>query len=107
MGISQLNEKDTIKFINENKIPNILFVVDDSLEINKRNQLAERYEMLLDDLNVDEYRKDPTLLWNVIVAVSFVGFVGFMVLISYYGYDFVVKMQKFKQLEREVNRIKI
>jgi len=70
VGISELDEKNTEKFIKENKVPNISFIVDPNRAFNSKNDLDNRYEMLLNNTEIVEYRIDPTFSHNILIGVT-------------------------------------
>jgi hypothetical protein len=58
IGVSEMKEPDTIEFLKKNKIPNISFVLDSqNFSFNK----SDRFEMLIDNNKIIEFRKDPSI----------------------------------------------
>lgn len=65
VGISEMNESDTQQYLVEKKIPIVKFIIDEEKSINNRFKLNERYEMLVVNGQIEEYRKDPTNKENI------------------------------------------
>ena len=91
VGISELHEKDTIEFIKNNKISNISFLIDSKNSFNKTNFLDSRYEMILDNLSILEYRKDPSTLDLVIYSFFSLYFLIFFFLCLIFSYYVILK----------------
>jgi len=91
VGISELDEKDTIEFIKNQKISNISFLIDPRNSFNKTNFLDNRYEMILDNLCILEYRKDPTTLDLIIYCFFSLYFLIFFCLCIIFSYYVILK----------------
>lgn len=76
VGLSEMDEKNTEEFIHHSKVPDVWFLVDPNKSINNLNQLNDRYEILIDNMKIEEYRSDPNLVQNIILG-SIVGYMIF------------------------------
>jgi hypothetical protein len=60
VAISELNTQDALKFINEQKMTNICFIIDPEKDFNKKNDVDFRYEMVIEGENMISLKFDPT-----------------------------------------------
>ena len=70
VGLSELDENKTQEFIIKNRIPNVWYIIDSKDNFNSSNKLASRYEILIKNLKIVEYRSDPTFLQNLFIGFS-------------------------------------
>jgi hypothetical protein len=70
VGLSQLNDKKTEEYLSKSKIPDIWFIVDESNSINDQNKFENRYEVLIDNMQIASYKPDPNLSQNIVVGSS-------------------------------------
>lgn len=68
VGLSQMNENKTEEYVEKMRIPDVWFIVDESNFINNHNKFHERYEVLIDNMKIVEYRPDPTLAQNIYIG---------------------------------------
>ena len=54
LGISQINEKETLNFLITNQIKNMVILVDDEKEAQIAFERYYRFEMVLDNLQVKD-----------------------------------------------------
>ena len=106
VGISELNSQNTLKFINEQKITNISFIIDPELEFNKKNNLNLRYELVAENEKLIDIKFDPTgsslifeyssFVYYSIIALIICGF-GF-----YYNFIYCLHNYGFIQYYKEI-----
>lgn len=101
-----MGEIDTFKFIKENKIPNISFIIDEEMDIVKSNNLGERFELVIKDQQIIEYRQDPTMIRNVsiflsliMVSMIFLFLFGMNMIILNYTYS-LIQNNKVKEIAK-------
>jgi hypothetical protein len=71
IGITNMSEKEAEEYIKTNKIPReITYIIDNNNEFNKLNDLDMRYEIVLDNMVISEYRPDPNLLKNILLFIA-------------------------------------
>jgi hypothetical protein len=81
IALSELNEEKTIQFIKQNKTSGVSFIVDSSDNTLFFPKQGTRFEMLLENGIVTEYRKDPS------VAKLFMLYILLSVTIGVIGYS--------------------
>ena len=91
VGLSQMNEKKTEEFVVKSKVPDIWFLVDESNFINNHNKFDERYEVLIENLKILDYRPDPSLGQNIYLGIVFGYIMTIMLLIYFSGYAYILK----------------
>jgi hypothetical protein len=68
IGVSELEEKETIEFIKNTKIENVTFIQNNNFI--QENKLGKRFEMIVKDGEIIQYRKDPTITKIVLFFLS-------------------------------------
>jgi len=60
IGISELSPQATLKFVNEQKMTNIAFIIDPEKEFCYKNKINFRYEMIIEGDKLIDLKSDPT-----------------------------------------------
>lgn len=60
IGVSELTPQATLNFVNEQKMTNIAFIIDPEKDLNNKNNINFRYEMILEGDKLIELKFDPT-----------------------------------------------
>jgi hypothetical protein len=81
VGISQLSTKETEEFITKNKLSNVNFIIDEKDYIKSQNNFDLRYETIVKNLEIVEYRKDPTSTDLVIEGITTISLVVVFVIL--------------------------
>jgi len=61
IGISELNLMETMKFIEKQKITNISIIIDKEQHLIIKNNFHSRFEAIIENETLIEYKKDPNL----------------------------------------------
>jgi hypothetical protein len=104
IGISEMNLKETEDFVMKNRIPDVGFLIDDKNEFNRINKLHERYEMLISDLKIVEYRTDPSLKANILFGFITLYSGIFLFIFTLTAYLFI--LQQFTEKEEIKTNLK-
>ena len=81
IAISQLNEKESIHFLTNNKLKKISLLINEHQNVMNEYEKMNRFEMVLNNLQVVELRKDPTIFNLVIRSFGALGSSFFFIVI--------------------------
>lgn len=60
IGVSELSPQATLNFITEQKMTNISFIIDTEKDLNRKNNINFRYEMIIEGERLVDLKYDPT-----------------------------------------------
>lgn len=93
VGISELNVSSTMDFLNEQKMTNISFIIDPERELNKKNNLNFRYEIIIEGEKLIDLKVDPT---GKSLAFEYFAFIYFALICFFIcGYGFYYNVHSF------------
>jgi hypothetical protein len=88
VGISELDEKETINFLKSNKIENVTFIQNNN--IVEENKLSKRFEVVVKNGEIVEYRKDPSYLKLMVFFLSISSILAIVGMSSQHVYLFLL-----------------
>jgi hypothetical protein len=83
IAISQLNEQESINFLTSNKLKGISLLISDQPNVRKEYEQLKRFEMVMNNLQVCEFRKDPTVISLVLRSGMFLGSTFFFIIMFF------------------------
>jgi hypothetical protein len=60
IGVSELGAQATLNFVMEQKMTNISFIIDPEKDLNTKNNINFRYEMIIEGDKLKDLKYDPT-----------------------------------------------
>jgi len=96
LGVSELDQNETLEFIKENNVAGINFIIDPNNEIKMKNVANERFEMILNNLEVDcnlilkisVYKEDPSVQGLALANITY--YLKMLLIFSFFPLSYIL-----------------
>jgi|LauGreDrversion4_2_1035121.scaffolds.fasta_scaffold1365696_1 hypothetical protein len=107
IAISQLNEQESINFLTSHKLKGISLLISDQPNVRKEYEQLNRFEMVMNNLQVCEFRKDPTVINLVLRTGMFIGSTFLFIIIFFTNAVIFLKVRRDQRLNFNMLKIMI